>query len=152
MYQANRMANSNGGAANLSTAGLAPTRHQPPVSVTGNFHQTASALCQMTDRHAHNAVQGALMSAKRSIEQGQPTLALDLSRIEEEVSVNLGRELTESLHGDSSYAQMLNQISSAAGPPSKFTQLPQNEAIFNAQSIAHPIESTEKTTTGSNRC
>ena len=58
------------------------------------------------------------------------------TRVEEEVGVFIGREIAETMHGDSSHAIDLSRIATAAGPPSVFTNLAGDGSIFNARIIS----------------
>ena len=76
LYRANRMLAANGGQASTSNPG--PTRHRPPPSVVGNYHQTAESFGAIINRHAHSAVNGALLAARDNIQAGIPTASLDI--------------------------------------------------------------------------
>ena len=87
------------------------------------------------NRHAHSAVQGALLAARQEVANGQAPSKLNTDMISEQVGMLTGREIGETLHGDSCFATNLAEIASAAGPPSTFTRLTGNGQIFNACNI-----------------
>jgi hypothetical protein len=135
MFKASTMLTANGGELNVSSTDTTATRHNPPPSVIGNFHHTAQSMGDVINRHAHSAVQGALMAAREDIRTGHKVSSLDLTRVHEEVGMFTGREIAETLHGDSSHAVQLHKLAAAAGPPSVFTTLKGDGSIFNTRCI-----------------
>ena len=80
-------------------------------------------------------VQGALLAAQYGIKTGRMAPTLNMQIIQEQMSLNVGREMVESTHGDSVFAQPLTAMSSASGPPTAFTNLPGDRSLFNTCSI-----------------
>jgi len=132
-YLANFTVQQNGGQADTSNP--SSTRHCPPANVTGNYHNTASSLSQMMTRHTYSTVQGALLAAQDGIKTGRTAPTLIIQIVQEQMSLNAGREMVESMHGDSVFAQPLAVIAKAAGPPTTFTNLPGDGSLFNTRSI-----------------
>lgn len=133
LYKANRVLADNGGEADTSVA--RPTRHNPPASVMGSYHNTAQGLGDIVARHTHSAMTGALSSLQKDIRIGRPNVSLDLGMVQEQACLLAAREVSETLHGDSAMARTLHQFASAAGPPSTFTTLPGNGQLFNSRNI-----------------
>jgi hypothetical protein len=76
-----------------------------------------------------------------ALEDGVPEevlIAVDMKAVEENMVLNAGREMMETMHGDSVHAQTLAGIQRAAGGVSVFTTLPGNNQVFNAKTIATP--------------
>ena len=139
MYEANIMLAQNGG--NPNTSNCTVTRHSPAPSVVGNYHQTAQSMGNIMSRHAHGAVQSALLAAGQELSIGQTVPSLDIGMIQEKVGMHIGREISETMHGDSSFATNLVAIASAGGPPTTFPTLAGNSRIFNALNI--PTSNTQ---------
>ena len=133
MHKANIMLAQNGG--NLNTPNRTATRHSPAPSVVGNYHQRSQSMCNVVSRHAHGAVQGALLAAGQEFVIEQTVPSLNIGMIQEQVAMHRGREIAETMHGDSGFATDLAAIASAAGSPTTFTTLAGNGRIFNARNI-----------------
>jgi len=133
MYTANRLVNENGGQENTSNPPA--TRHRPAASVVGNFHETAESMSRIMHRHGHSAIMGALQHARSELQSGQQVKSINLQMAQEQMATLTGRELAETMHGDSASSRMISKLASAAGPPSTFTNLPSNGRLFNARNI-----------------
>ena len=75
MYKATVMLSQNGGAVDNSNP--TESRHRPPPSVIGDYHKTAQSMGDIMNRHAHSAVQGALLAARQEVANGQAPSKLD---------------------------------------------------------------------------
>ena len=132
MYRANRMLSENNGQPAIT--GSLQTRHRCPPSVLGSYHSTATSMGQIMEKNAHAAVQGALVAARNEMPAARPR-KLNLEVINDTMGVLAGREICETFHGNSAMARPLASIASKVGPPTSFTNLPQNNALFDSRSI-----------------
>lgn len=135
MYSVSAMLSANDGELNVLGADLGAARHWPPASVVGTFHRTAESMGNIVAKHAHSAVEGAIMAARNDIRAGIPVKVLDVSRVKEEEGLLTGRDIVEELHGDGSHAVQLASVAVAAGLPLTFTVLPGNGCVFNTRAI-----------------